>query len=405
MSEAYLNDIPIAANGSVGWMQTTGPNPYTSEFMVHRSRWSDVEELLGEPCTLRFKGLNGEVEVKDVYPLHELPTNSPNRRMVLVADKRWLWPNKLVVRDYNITRKTGDKTMLLEEAVPIELAQFVDRFKYLTYSLYKEQTRWKARRVIEDVLNVLEGKDGFEISSVSLADGNGEDGTVSVQNLLLRDQGDKAISRALALIPGSQVTVDLDGTVRVFDGTDIDAAEAIYDELGPISQAGSYPRLIDRTVIRPKGYRVYTVREIEIRLDHQEDYDGTVTAPDKDDPFIENVLPLPDVVTEDITLRDEERNTYQVDAPQGTYAPVATSLAKWEDLRQASGVSSGLPYSFESIRKMWFQGGLNQAWVGNGEDIFFDREEISDAQARVNAHGLHRMAHGHLRSVQLRHRR
>ena len=385
MSGAYLNGIPLSAMGNVAWMQTAGVVPYTAQFVVHRTQWDRVEPLLGTACTLKMVGLNGEIEVSDVYPLHTFPVNSPNRVGFVVADKRWMWPYKLVVRDYNITRKTGDKTMLREEGVPIELAQFVDRYKYLTYSLRNEKVRWKGRHVIEDVLTALEGKGNFEVGGVSLAESDGEEGSVSVQNLMLRDNGHNAMSRVLALIPGSQVTVDLDGTVRVFDGTDLDLTEAIKDDLGPIMQTGSYPYFIDRTAIRPKGFRVYTVREVEVRVDHQENYGGTVVAPDKDDPFIENVLPLPDVVTEGITLRDEERETYTVDAPQGTWAPVATALSKWEDIRQESGVSEGLPYSFEALRLMWFQGGLTAAWVGNGSDIIFDREETINAQSRVNA--------------------
>ena len=90
MSGAYLNNIPILATTNVAWMQTVGNIPYQSAMEVHKSQWPEVEDLLGTACTLKIVGLNGSIEVQDVYPLHAIHTSTPNRVRFVVADKRWM---------------------------------------------------------------------------------------------------------------------------------------------------------------------------------------------------------------------------------------------------------------------------------------------------------------------------
>lgn len=388
MSGAYLGDVALAANQAIRWAQTTGVKPYSTTVLVHVDDAEDIEKMLGEPQVLRIVGLNGEIEVEDVYPLYGVPTSSPNRRAFLISDKRWLWPYKLVVRDYNVTRKTGDKMLLIETSVPIELAQYVDRFKYMTYSLDGEESRWRGRRAIEDVLgSVTDGE--FEISSFSLSDSDGVDGQISIQNLLLRDSGDIAVARVLGFVPGMQVTVDLDGTVRAFDGTDIEVAEKIRDDLGPISQLAQYPMEIDRSKVRPKSFKVYTVREIEIRLDINENLSegATVTEVDADDPFVENVIPLPDPKTKGVKLRDEDRNVQTLDAPMGTWCPIYEALRVWEEERQEDKLREGmLPFSFSpAIENHYFEGKLMYVWYGPSDESSADTDLSSSLAGRVRA--------------------
>ncbi|MFZ9881465.1 MAG: hypothetical protein ACO3QC_08705, partial [Phycisphaerales bacterium] len=227
-----LGGQPLAGTQAIAWKFVSGVTPYTTTVSVHTNVWPKLKPFKGKPLVLQITDSRGvTVTVNDVYILHEAPSDSPHRASFVISDKRWLWAYKLVVRDYNMPRKTGDRTAL--NSVPVELQTVVDRYDFLPYSL-DQGRRWTAQRAVEDVLDILEstgrGRNrdrSWEVDSWPIKDtsGTGASGQFTVQNVTLRDSGDVALARLLSYIPGADVYVDARGKVVVYDASDLDAVE------------------------------------------------------------------------------------------------------------------------------------------------------------------------------------
>lgn len=242
-SSVRLGGFPLAATSAIAWRLQPGPRPYSTVVSVNRRQWPALKEKIGEPLDLQFRDQRGvEVVFRQVYILHVVPSAGPNLVSFVIADRRWKWSYKLVARDYNVPKKTGDRTAF--GIVPIENEVIVDQYNYRRSSLNKDGRRWTAKDALRDVLTIVDGEEGenWLIESFPIADNQGEEGTLSVQNLLIRDQGDGAIGRVLSQIPGAELYVRADGKVVVFDGADLTAAEEFRASLPPAIPADTAGR-------------------------------------------------------------------------------------------------------------------------------------------------------------------
>jgi hypothetical protein len=159
-----LGRTHLAATGSIVWRFQTGVTPYTTVFEVHKSAWDgELKQQVGRNLELQVTDFRGVITtVKDVTILHTVASSSPARRAFVVADRRWRWPYKLIARDYNVAKRTGDRTALLEE-VPVspQTTQVVDEYDYRPYSL-NNGARWTAEAAVKDLLELLEPSSGTE---------------------------------------------------------------------------------------------------------------------------------------------------------------------------------------------------------------------------------------------------
>jgi len=285
-----LGGVALAGNTNITWQFVTGVRPYQTTVQCHKSDWNQLRSKMGTPLTLAITDSRGKTtRIKDVYILHEVQSDSSARKSFIIADRRWKWPYKLVVRDYNITRKTGNRTAFGD--VPIELNTVVDVYDYTQASTQEDGSKWTARLLLEDVLGVVD-EEAFQIQDLPFKE-SGSEGELAIQNVTLRDSGDVAIGRALSYIPGADIFVNAEGKVVVFDGTDTQAAGAYLRGLEAWTRAGDYPIQVDRAKVRPEKVAVYYQREVELLLKFRDDY-LTAALPDPDAPYIENVVPCVD---------------------------------------------------------------------------------------------------------------
>lgn len=334
--------VPLAM--AAQWESSPGPAPSMRILTFHKSVWSRVEALLGTYQTLTIqRGVGGaKIQVKRLTGLREMPSPRPWWRCLLVADRRWKWAYRIVVRDYNVTRRTGTKHVV--GGAPVELQGSADDYTYTKWSKKPDGSPWKAKDIIEDVLKdvlsdeVEAGDDeGFRIEST------GGDGP-TVENVQIADTGTNAVARALRLIPTAELACDHDGSFRVYSAIDQKKTDAIVKALGQPTNVSGVLRKIDMRAVRPKKGIVYFEREIEVRFDAEnaEDDSSTRAADPADDMRLTNVLILPDPTA---TIGGQQ-------FASGSYVDFPAVLPVWA--AQIGTVGAMVPLTFQSIRRMWF---------------------------------------------------
>lgn len=384
-ASATLGGVPLAATRGVAWRFVTGVQPYTTIFEVHKSNWPKLQEQIGQPLTLKIVDSRGvESTINQVYILHLAPSGAPPRVAFVVADKRWRWPYRLVVRDFNMPRKTGDRTA--KQPVPVETQVVVDEYDYLAYSLQGEEgTRWTAQAAVEEVLRILELEGapagGFEIESFPIKDTSGGNNTATftLQGVSLRDAGDLALARLLSYVPGATVYVRADGRTVVIDSTDVDATDKHFHTLPVSTYSGEKAVWIDRKKIRPEKVVVHYQREVEVLLEYEDDYSGsTRPQPARSRSYIENVCPTVDTTT---TVREFDpeinKTVEKANLPPGTWVRMDALLEAWNDDRP----EGSLPWTFDTLKIHWLVGDLEGVLGARGQDL----DEDANIAMRVQA--------------------
>lgn len=362
-----LGGVELAAVAGIAWRFISGVAPYTTVMSVHRSQWDRLKGQLGQPLALEVTDSRAvKTTIQQVYILHLAPSDSPHRVSFVVADKRWLWPYKLIVRDFNMPRKTGDRTAL-GDPVPVETQQVVDQYDYLPYSLEPpQQTKWTSQSALEAVLQLVD-EDNWTVDSWPIKDttGAGDSGQFSLQGVTLRDSGDVALQRLLSYIPGASVYVNEKGQTVVFDSSDLEETERHFRALPLSTYAGDRGAWIDRKAIRPSKVIVHYQREVEILVEYEDDYSGgTSSTPVANDAYVDNVIPTTDPSTE-ITEFDPGTGTTQTkNVPMGTYVRVD----KWLEAMDADRPEGSLPWTWDTVKIHWFKGDLDAVWV-RGKDL------------------------------------
>ncbi|KKK67368.1 hypothetical protein LCGC14_2954770, partial [marine sediment metagenome] len=228
-----------------------------------------------------------------IYILYEAPSDSPYTTKFVIADLRWKWNRILIARTFNLARKTGDKNFD-DETLPLEGKAAFDRYDYRPYSLISGELAWTPGAAVVDVIEQLKNPGemlaGFKGNIVIESFPTSRE--FSLQNIVLRDQGDIALSRLLAYIPGADVYVHQNGDVRIINTLDLVATQRKRDSLPPATWDGDKTELIDRRKIRPNTTYVHYEREVEAVLEFEDDWlASTQTPPDRNIFFMENVLP------------------------------------------------------------------------------------------------------------------
>lgn len=283
----YINTEPLAIlpGSTFTWALTYGLDPNYTELTTTKLSAERIAKMAefqfppknrtrtrrdSGPLTLTIEDSTNKrkVEVKGLYAVvSNRPGNDYNTRTITLVDRRWLFEHTLVVRSYNIRRKTGDFRLIAGQLYPVQLANRRADVAYRRMSLNKGRP-WTAVEVLKDVLQEITGDAGFVI------DGNLKF-TDSIEGLELADKGPEALRRVLSYIPGAQIYVGYDGKVHVAQ---------LYDqsELGVFRKFGAPNSgdwsVVDRSAQRPKFYRVFSDREVELRFDVIEEKDATDTV-------------------------------------------------------------------------------------------------------------------------------
>lgn len=374
-----LAGVELAGNEGFTWRFVTGTQPYRTTALVHKTIFDrSLKSKIGEPLTLEIVPFNGKkVSVKDVYIIEEMPSDSKNRVRIMLADMRWRWERMFVSRDYNIPKKSGNKTRL-HGSVPIENKVTVDVYDFKVYSL-DNQEKWVPKRIIEDIMTQVEPDGKWWISSMPYAEG---EGGMVIQNVMIRDGAGAAIGRALSYMPGLEVYVDVSGSANFFDATTLKDTKEYRDKLPPPLRSGDWPVKVDRKKIRPGRVKVHYQREVECLFEFEDDWAGSTSANRQvGEPFLENVIPTVDPETE-LTRWHAELGievTDTVDA--GTWVDAYKWLEAMDD--DANKPPGSLPWTWETIKRHWFTGDLEGHLTGSAERGVGDIDPNGNIALRV----------------------
>lgn len=375
-----LDKIPLAATAGITWKFQSGSQPYQTIFTVAQKHWDEyLKQQKGKPLTLEIQDTRGtKLTIKQVYILYEVPSDSPNRASFLVSDKRWKWQYQLIVRDFNVPRKTGQ---LAQSGFPTP-AQSInfDIWSFYQYSLKDQKSRWKAREALHDVLQELHDGDsaGFQIGSWFVNQEAEENGTVTLQNVLLRDAGDVAVGKLLNFIPGTDIYIDANGITQVYNAGDMDSAETYFGNLPLVQWGSDAPVMVDRATIRPSKIVLHYDKEIEILLLYRDDYSSGGEYFEDSWLYMNNVCQTVDPLTT-IDIYDDATGTWIEGAqvPAGTWVRFDKWLKAMDEIRPENSE----PWTFDTISKFWMVGDL-ETMLGAGSTEYDDKGNVA---ARVQA--------------------
>lgn len=376
-----LGGVPLAATQAIVWRFISGVVPYTTIFSVHHTNWiSRLHNQRGKPLDLVITNSYGKrTTIKQVYILHESPSDSPHRINFVVSDKRWKWQYHLIVRDFNMPRKTGDRTANLT-SVPVETRVVVDRYDYLSYSLNRGENKWLPQDALRSVMAELEdSKTGgsWRIESFPLKEQKQAEGAFTLQGVTLRDAGSIAVSRLLSYIPGADIYINAAGFAVIYDATDLDIVDNYFKNLPVATYTGERAIMVDRVKIRPKEVVIHYQREVEVVLSFRDDYGPTTAPPNPNAPYLDNVIPTVDPETELTEYDPEARKSIKKKVPPGTWVRVD----KWLVAMNNDKPEGSLPWTFDTIKRHWLKGDLDGVLGARGLDL----DKTANVAMRVQA--------------------
>ena len=365
-----------------GWSLVAGVQPFVREFLVSASIADAIYARAlkvtypgaagDNPRTTRPRGTptwpRGPVElvlaggpgepvtIKGLYVIARGPGDDPlNTESLLVADARWLWRTRVVVTRYNVARPTAERRWLDGELTPPEVARTEADLAFERATLKDLARPWTAREVLEDVLAYVAGHGGARVGVTPLQD--------VVQGLELFDQGDAAVQRALALVPGILPWVDAEGIVRtlsLYDGTEVAAFTRAQQGLTPGVLSGSWG-VPDRSLALPPAVQVGFEREHEVRFDYSETSSSATRVrqqPGREEPTLELVVPQPDVT---LALSD------------GKAVAMGTYLRFYDEWLPAVSALADYPATVGALTQdvilRWFLAGMSQPHLVYSADV------------------------------------
>lgn len=283
---ARLADVDLSGTGPIGWTFTAGGRPHQRVFEVSERAAAELAEKRGDFRTLEIRSPGREPLIVEKLLIVDIRAGkTPFTRGVLVVDRRWLWRRKVIVRDFNMRRKTGDVHLAGEGR--IENQKPLPDIAYAPATLDNGKP-FDGRAVLKNVLDELEGGSAsVDIPRFVRA--------IAIEDLFINDPGDVAVERILGYMAGLSLWIDRAGSIRIFD-TRSRREGAVIANAGPPLQGYGYHARSLREFSRPVRVNVLFERESEVRFDYIEGENPWTTDRNetREPRSLENVIPVPD---------------------------------------------------------------------------------------------------------------
>lgn len=370
--QASLAGEPINVGfGPVGWTLAYGTRPHVETFILTSERVERIyaraqaqfaaegttrqrSDPVGPVSLVIEESETGEsVEIAGLYVVEVGPGVDPNTLRVTIADRRWLWPRTLVVRDYNRRRLTGDRRWLRDSLQPIQLGESAPDYAYRRDTLAEGGIPWTASALIADVLTELAG-DAWGGTGLLRADG------VDVEGVSLLDPGDEAASRVSGLLPGTEFFAGEDGNIAVASAYDGSEADAFRSLTVGREHAGSFAQ-VRRDLVIPQRFVVQFRQEPELRFDYTESGAVVSLIEGRESRVIENVIPCPVI---ELSSPDTEES-YTL----GEWVPVDRFLSCLSDKLVQDGIDH------PGIDLAWLRKHYLANWSGATSVLLLSAEE------------------------------
>jgi len=343
--EASLSGVPLLRLRPIVWSLKAGVDPVIRTFDID-SR--DIDRLTGlDSVSLRIR-LAGDVNrgftFRQLSILDMPPGPRPNMRTVRVADRRWVWRYKHIVRSFNIRRKVGVRRA---EAPNEELEGqpgILDEIRYAPFSL-NQGKRWTAVEALDSIATEVSTFEGSHLQpspGFILPQGQGFR-QLPLEDIDIDDRADTAIARMLEYLPGVGVFIDLLGRAIFYKTSDQSEAGVVAAMTRKIDDIG-FPVFVDKQSTRPRCVNVLFDYEVETRLDYFEQSEASrggttlrITEKQKEERLLlENVISLPDF---SLLIQGNREH-------QGTWVEFADLLLAW-----GNPPSQSSPINLSDLRK------------------------------------------------------
>tara|TARA_R110000744_G_scaffold130994_3_gene238982 strand:+ start:3200 stop:5443 length:2244 start_codon:yes stop_codon:yes gene_type:complete len=367
--KATYAGLELAATTPITWRFTTGTRPSMATLSIHKTKWENLKGAMGQEATLQITDARGAtIKIKNLTLMYEAPSSRPNVRNFVVADRRWKWAYLLISRDYNVPKKSGDRNAQIN--VPFAGFVTTDVYDYKIFSLKGGTDAWTSREALEDVLDQLkeEGDDfTYMIDSFPINETRSEGSEFIIQNVILRDQGDVALSRMMSYIPAATMWCDAEGNIRIINGADLDEAKAYFNNIPSATWDGERAITVERKAIRPAKVIVHYQREVECIFEYGDNYEDTSTVSNQNParPYLENVIQTVDAQTT-VTEYDpiKKSSVTKSNLPPGTWVHFGAWLNAMNDRLPPNSD----PWTFDTIKMHWLHGDLDGALGAGGKD-------------------------------------
>ena len=316
--------------------------------------------------------------VERVIVLGNAPSGDPQTQLLVMTDVRWYWTRSWIVHDFNVRRRAGDRRLVGQGDQPVEVRANVADVQYAGWSLDKGAP-WQYAALLERVK-----RDG-EAAAVAPAGSpirwTIDKTTFMAEDRIVEETGMDApmpagIASALGAIPGRSLYVDDDGVVHVYDA--IPGAEkyfvgAFERKLPPELLNHGSLTWVDLSASRPPSYRVLFTPEVEVKPF----FDSSGAAVSADDPYMENVLEVPEASLEVPAMNGRAART----VAHGTYITHAEAYAAW-----GAGGIFNTPLTDEIVRDGFLGQRLEATYVnyfGQSDTVWLRRIRAVKASYRT----------------------
>lgn len=371
-----IDGSPALATSGVAWALTQGMRPHIGRFDLPKN---DVERLKirGGAITLEISDGTETVKIENLYVIGDAPGPNPHVETILVADRRYWWSYAHVLRRFNKRRHIGHKRISADDT-PMEARQVEPDVWYAPYSLPDGNagaSPWTAHDALDEVLKeVLDSEPNSETSPGYTRESLPVIDALPFENVEIDDNGQDALRRLMAYLPGVGITLKADGTVVIYSR--VDGAESKpLDERWPEYKNFGHMKRITKELIRPREVHVLFSREFEIRCDFEDQGagDGTGTLPDVDEIWADNVMPLPDY---QLTVSGHV-------LPRGTWVSFQEAIPLWT----ITAGDKSFELSTTAIREAMIP--YNTIWSKFGSEGMGKSDPDNDWGARIAAIQAH----------------
>ena len=312
---AKLDGHMLAPDSLAGWDYVYGSVPAIRTFEVEIGQAHAIlEAATRHGSNLLLDASDEGLGSRTISALTVLGSSAslmPQTRLVIVADRRWVWRYHSWRRSYNIRRKSGE-LRLLGEGIPRVAQKEIDLDAYAAWSLFQQTSTWTGQQTLKDAMDATTQREGFTWRDETGLSGD----LVDVEGLEIDDYSDVGLDMVLAYFGLAHgVYIDDDGTAVLVDRLD----DSEFAAVGAPPPTGGTARTTtrdqlkgggvgrplfkhqlwdvqDRKLERPSECRIHYVRAIELRVGAEEaDTAVTPTTAARGDapPRSANVMPLP----------------------------------------------------------------------------------------------------------------
>ncbi len=285
---------PIIGFENVSWILRTGVEPVIKTFDFDVLDRDFLLEAAESPHEIGLVIGENTYEFLTILRVVQDSKFGFNTVSAIVADRRWTWNRKHIYRRFNVRKRVGYRHYT--EPNQKQLAITEAELRFAKFSIKDNGDLFTMEEILDDILDEVED-DGSVISTTfknkrileeqfKLKDG-GKD--LTLENIFIDDQGPGAVRNVLRQIGGAAITINANGSLKVFSQVDGKDEEEV-NKLGFVAQGLGNFEFSDHKFVRPKAFRVKFAIEAEVRFDYRERSGGSAVPLTINERFLENVI-------------------------------------------------------------------------------------------------------------------